>query len=491
MNHELYLGLERYVGLLLRRKRLLVLVTLLIMTLGVVVSYVLPKKFEAQSTVFIEQSVISDLVKGIAINPSMDAKIKVLAVSMLSRENLTKVLRILDKDLDLTTDAKREAYLEGLRTRINIKLDEKRGIVFLSFEDRDPRFARDLINTMAQVYIEANTASKRDESLDATRFLSEQIESFKKRIDAVEEEINQYKANHGLQLAVDETIIRFEIADAEKKLEGIRARRFQLETQERLMPVGGGQRNPEADLEQQLAALLTTYTESHPKVVRLRGEIAAMKASPSRGRTGDGGAGLNRALLKAELEANKGFEEAQLRAIEEKRQLLREIPSIRTGLNELLRKKENETLIYSQLVTRYGQSEVSKQMEMENKSMTFRIVDPAVMPTKHTSPKRLLIMFGALAVGLGAGAALIILPYLMGGAVKSLDELRSLNLRVLAVLPTIPKPDEDRKRRKADMIFLSLAALYFSMLVTVAVMEALDKPYMEMLLGQVKDFWFL
>lgn len=489
MNNELYLELQRYVGLLLRRKRLLVLVTLLAMTLGIVVSYVLPKKFEAQSTIFIEQSVISDLVKGIAITPSMEAKIKVLSVSMLSRENLTKVLRILDKDLELTSDAQREAYLEDLRARIDIKLDEKRGIVFLSFVDRDPQFARDLVNTMAQVYIETNTASKRDESLAATRFLAQQIESFKKRIDAVEEEINKYKAEHGLQLAVDETIIRFEIAEAEKKLDSIRARRFELETQGRLLPSGGGQRNPVAELEQQLAALLTSYTENHPKVIRLRGEIAAMKASPSRGMAGGGGTGVTRELLKAELEANKGSEEVQLRAIEENRNLLRQIPSIRTGLNELLRQKENETLIYSQLVTRYGQSEVSKQMEMENRSMTFRIVDPAVLPTKHISPKRLLIMLGALVAGLGAGAGLIILPYLMGGAVKNLDELRPLNLRVLAVLPTIPKPDEDRKRRNADLVFLAVAALYFSVLVSVLVMEALGKPYMEMVLRQVKDFW--
>ncbi|MGE4441518.1 MAG: XrtA system polysaccharide chain length determinant [Desulfomicrobium sp.] len=488
MNHELYLELERYVRLLLRRKRLLVLVTLLVMSLGVVASYLLPKKFEAQSTVFIEQSVISDLVKGIAITPSMEAKIKVLSVSMLSRENMTRVLRNLDKDVSLTSDAQREAYLESLRERIDIKLDEKRGIVFLSFVDSDPQFARDLINTMAQVYIEANTASKRDESLAATRFLAEQIESFKKRIDAVETEINQYKADHGLQLAVDETIIRFEIAEAEKKLEAIRARRFELETQLRLMPSGGG-RDPIADLEQHLAALLTTYTENHPKVIRMRGEIAAMKASPSRGRVGDGGAGQTRALLQAELEANKGFEAAELRTIEEKRQLLREIPSIRTGLDELLRKKENETLIYSQLVTRYGQSEVSKQMEMENKSMNFRIVDPAVLPTKPISPKRLLIMFGSLVAGLGAGAALIILPYILGGAVKNLDDLRGLNIRVLAVLPTIPKPEEDRLRRKRDLAFLGVAGLYFSLLLVVAIMEAMGMPYVEGLLAQVKEFW--
>lgn len=488
MNHELYLELDRYARLLLRRKRLLVLATLLVITVGVLASYVLPKKYEAESTVFIEQSVISDLVKGIAITPSMDAKIRVLSLSMLSRETLTKVLRILDKDVQLTSDAQREAYLEALRKRIDIKLDEKRGVFFISFTDSDPRFARDLVNTITQVYIESNTASKRDESLEATRFLADQIESFKKRIDAVEDEINAYKAEHGMQLAVDDTMVRFEIAEAEKKLESIRARRFELETHERLMPSGGGQGSALADMRRQLAGLLTTYTENHPKVVRLRGEIAALRANPQ-APVGNGAAAMTRGMIMAELEANKVQEEAQLKAIEDKRQLLREIPAIRTGLNELLRKKENETQIYSQLVTRYGQSEVSKQMEMENKSMTFRIVDPAVLPEKPVSPNRPLLMIGSLVVGLGAGMALIILPYMMGGAVNSTSDLRSLNLRVLAVVQVIPKPEEEKARKKEDRLFLAGAAAYLSLLVFVFTLEFMDAPFMERLFDGVRGFW--
>lgn len=486
MNHELYLELERYLRLLLRRKRLLVLVTLLVMTVGFAVSYVLPKKYEAESTVFIEQSVISDLVKGIAITPSMEAKIRVLSVSMLSRETLTKVLRILDKDVLYPTDAAREAFLEELRKRIAIKLDERKGIFFISFTDSDPRFARDLVNTITQVYIESNTASKRDESLEATRFLAEQIESFKKRIDTVEDEINAYKAEHGIELSMDQGMIRLDISDREKRIDSLRLRQKELETQLRVLGGAAGEGSLRS-LENQLAVLRTQYTENHPKIVKLKAQIEAIKGTPGGGMPQDN-SGISRAMIRTEMEINQERIAKEEKEIEEKRELLRQIPVIRTGLSEIERKKDQESVIYNQLVTRYGQSEVSKQMEMENKSMTFRIVDPAVLPEKFVSPKRLLIMAGSLVAGLGAGMALIILPYLMGGAVKSLEELRVLNQRVLAVVPAIPKPAEELVRKKADRVFLAGALAYFSVLVAVAVLEVLGKTQIEQLFEGVKSF---
>ncbi|MBU4526274.1 MAG: polysaccharide chain length determinant protein [Desulfomicrobium sp.] len=488
MNHELYQQFERYARIFLQHKRVVVVVALLVMTLGVVISYVLPKKYEAQSTVFIEQSVISELVKGIATTPSMEAKIKVLGVAMLSRETLLKVMRIMDKDVEFSSDMEREAYITDLRKRISIRLDEKRGIFFISFLDSDPRYARDFVNTITQVYIESNTASKRDESLEATRFLSDQIESFKKRLDAVEEEINQYKAEHGLQLATDETTIRFEIADAERKLEAIRARRLELETRLQLMPSGSGRSTHLTDMERQLAALMTAYTDQHPKVVRLQGQISAVKSSPAGGMTGNSG-GAAKTLIQAEIDAATLQETAGLATIDEKTALLRRIPALRTGLNELLRKKENETLIYSQLVTRYGQSEVSKQMEMENKSMNFRVVDPAVMPDTAVSPKRVPIMLLSALAGIGIGIAVIMVPYIMRGSVESLSDLRTLNQRVLAVLPAIPKPKEERLRVRGDRIFLSGAALYFLLLVTVVIMEALGQSPIDAMITRALGPW--
>lgn len=132
----------RYVQLVLARKRLFIVVVLLSMVVSVIVCYTLPKKYEAKSVVFIEQNVISDLVKGIAITPSMDMKIKAIKVTMLSRTMLQKVIKELDLDVSLATGADWDNLLDSLNNKLEIRLDEKKGVFNISFMDRDPVLAR-------------------------------------------------------------------------------------------------------------------------------------------------------------------------------------------------------------------------------------------------------------------------------------------------------------------------------------------------------------
>ena len=67
---------KKYMMLAKRNKRLWVIAALAIMTVVIIGSYLLPNKYEAKSTVFIEKSVIADLVRGLAVTPSIEEKIK-------------------------------------------------------------------------------------------------------------------------------------------------------------------------------------------------------------------------------------------------------------------------------------------------------------------------------------------------------------------------------------------------------------------------------
>ena len=73
---------SKYLALIKRNKRVCIVVALAIMTVVTAISYVLPNKYEAKSTVFIEKSVIAELVKGLAFTPSVEDKIKVLTYAM-------------------------------------------------------------------------------------------------------------------------------------------------------------------------------------------------------------------------------------------------------------------------------------------------------------------------------------------------------------------------------------------------------------------------
>ncbi|MEI8354880.1 MAG: Wzz/FepE/Etk N-terminal domain-containing protein, partial [Deltaproteobacteria bacterium] len=57
---------RKYLNLLLRYKRLFAIAALTIMTGAIVICYLLPKKYEAKSIVFIEKNVLNDLLRGIA-----------------------------------------------------------------------------------------------------------------------------------------------------------------------------------------------------------------------------------------------------------------------------------------------------------------------------------------------------------------------------------------------------------------------------------------
>src|SRR5690242_6203797 len=111
---------RKYLNLIIRQKRLFLVVALLIMTGAVVASYVIPKKYEASSTVFIEKNIISELVKGIAVSPSMEDTLKVLNYAITSRTLLVKVIDNLDMNLKKRSDADVEELIKDLQKRTSV-----------------------------------------------------------------------------------------------------------------------------------------------------------------------------------------------------------------------------------------------------------------------------------------------------------------------------------------------------------------------------------
>jgi polysaccharide chain length determinant protein (PEP-CTERM system associated) len=473
MSPEKEFDFTKYLELVKKHKLLFIVVSLMIMTGAVAISYLLPNKYEAKSTVFIEKNVISDLVKGIAVTPSMEETVKVLNFALTSRSLLAKVIDELDLNTKNKSDETREQMLAEIQKSIDIKVKEK-NLFFISYKNKDARIARDFVNTLVRRYIEENVSSKREESYGATNFLSEQIVGFREKLEKAETLVNNYKRDKGGVISIDEGKLFQEINIAQQKLYDLQLRRRHLEG---LRPVTRKAVDPMQNqlyaLQKRLDELRVEYTENYPEVIKVRTDIETLRKQIKEASQEQPAIVDNQELGKAEAEiaALKVSEEGLKRYITANQALLRTIPSAKAGLEKLELEKNNQKNLYDQLVARHGQSEVSKQMEVQDKTTTFRVVDPAILPIKPVSPNRVKIIVLGILAGLAGGMGVLLLMDQLDKSVKNLDGLKSLGIPVLAVIPKMQNPQELVAMRTRDRRLYLISGAYLTIILAVLAIE--------------------
>jgi polysaccharide biosynthesis transport protein len=236
------LDIKRYLQLVLKRRYLFTITAAIIISAAVVMGHFIQPVYEAKTVVSIEKNFLNDVLKDIGGMQSMDDGAAALSMLMKSRTLVLKVL----SDLGVNMQGMTEAQVEGLikstqdRTQITIEFSKsgRSGIDFftVSFKDGDPRFARDYVNDVVRMYIEATVGSKREESSGANKFLLDQINQFKEKVGKLDEEITVLKK--------DENILLY------NRLRALQKRREEL---------------------------LVLYTEDHPAVIKVQSEIEALK----------------------------------------------------------------------------------------------------------------------------------------------------------------------------------------------------------------------
>lgn len=184
--------------------------------------------------------------------------------------------------------------------------------------------------------------------------------------------------------------------------------------------------------------LLVQYTESHPDVMKVKSEIER----------------LEQQMKNAAATSTPD-----------------------TGIIDLERERETTKKIYEDLLATLRKSEVSTQLEVQDKAGAFRILDPAMVPTKPLSPNMVQMILLAILGGVAAGTGLIIVIDMNDKSVKTVQTIRKMGLPVLAVISTMQTPQETAAAREKDRRIYALAALYLACLLTIASMEMMGLPY--------------
>ena len=464
---------KRYLVLIKRDKKLCIIIALVVMTLITVGSYLIPNKYEASSTVFIEKSVISELLKGLTFTPSTEDKIKVLTYALNSRTLIEKIIDELD--LKKGGGAEQEKLIKSLQAHTEIKIKDREGLFVISFQDNNPKTARDYVNALVRRYIDENTSSKREESYGATQFLSEQLTTFREKLLKSENEVNEYKRGAGSIATMDPTSLLKDISISQERADDLKIKQAQLETVlAGLGKVSSAQSNLPA-LQKRLQELQLQYTDSYPEIIRLKDEIRGVEeqkksAKPMIVRPSDS---PEYDRLNSELRAMRQAE-ANLQAnIARNRSMLMTIPAAKAKLDDLEREKQSQKSLYESMLNRQGQSEVSKQMTVQDKSTVFRVVDSAILPIKPIGPNRKKLILLGIVAGIGAGLGLVLLKDQMNDTVKSVDMAKQFGLPILAIIPRIEDPQLIAVQSRQDRRLYVAAGMYFSLILAVLVLEAL------------------
>lgn len=190
-------------------------------------------------------------------------------------------------------------------------------------------------------------------------------------------------------------------------------------------------RDLQAKLDREVRGVSVPATVSAGELARRR-QVGNLKVEVAR---------LDQALAKAAVEEGR----LQAAAAEAQRRV-DATPQRDTELIELTRDYDTIAGRYKGLLSNIGQSEMAANLERKQAGEQFRLMDPAQLPERPVSPNRRGNVLLGLLIGLGLGAALVVLFEYRDNTFKTDEEIAAhLDLPVLAVVPMMKSEEDLRK----------------------------------------------
>jgi len=483
------IGIDRILEVWTRRKWFAVVMFAIFFSLAASISAFLPDAYRSTVTLLVEsQQVPADFVRS-TVTSGVERRVQTIAQAILSRERLDNLI----KEFSLYQDSKgklsAEEIIELMRRSISVEMkafDQRGGanttVAFaISYIGDDARKVASVTNTLASYFIEEDLKSRERQAGGTAEFLRSQLDEMKKKLDAQEQEVSQFKERHLGELPEqrDANLTTLERLNSQILLNNekqIRVREQKAILEKQLSnadglsrPDGAAQRL--AKLSQELAELRRRYSDKYPDVIRAREEIERLRGQLQEpdGAAEPDTAGqdpyvfqLQQAMKSAATELRVlSAEEVNLhKAIARYQERVENAPRREQEFQELSRDYMTTKEVYSSLLKRYEESRIAESMEYRQKGEQFRILDSAVAASHPNAPNRGRLFLMSLAAALALTLGGVVAAEKFDTSFHDLDDLRSFSrVPVLASIPRIvTKADTRAGRRRFRIGALSAAA---------------------------------
>lgn len=496
------LGISDYLAILKRRKKQLAIPALTIFALCTGLAFYLPSIYRSEATILIEQQEVpSELVRS-TVTSYAGERIQIISQRVMTTENLSKIIVNYGLYEKIRDTASISELSEKLRDKIELEMisadvvDPRSGrptkatIAFkLSFSNKDPRITQKVTNELVSLYLNENLRQRTQSALETSSFLSSEANKLKQELLELEASLAEFKEKHINDLPeLQELNIRLmernerELSDITQQISNLEERKIYLESElAQINPITDiyntngsrvmGTEDRLRILQSEYLQLETRYTDEHPTLVKMRGEIEVLKkefenqSGNKRTLHSD-----NPAYLQLETKLNAAeVELASLRIMKEEitskirdyENRLTQSPQVEREYRNMTRDYENARAKYQEVKSKQLEADIAKSLEHERKGEKFSLIEPPQLPDKPYKPNRLLIVFIGIVFGIFGGVGNVALRENMDDTIHGLKDIELItNLPPLALIPYMKSETitSNIMFTKA-MIFISIAVL--------------------------------
>jgi protein tyrosine kinase modulator len=473
-------------------------------SISAVIAKKMPNQYRSETLILVIPQQIPDSYVRSTMTMRIEERLRSLSQEIFSRTRLETVITEFDLYPELRATRPMESVVEHMRTKIQV--DTVRDDAFkITYTAGAPRTAMIVTDRLASMFIDENTRDRSVGAENINQFLESQLDDSRRQLIAHEKKLEEFRRRYAgelpSQLQSNLQVIQGMQTQIQSLAESInkdRDRRLVLEksvadatSAESADPLpidaGAGRPNgttpPRAidQLEQarnELREMELRLRPEHPDVGAKKRLIAELERKvqqelenmPAGGQTrpavssGQLAREARARQFQTEIEkldrqiSSKEGEVARLRqAVSDYQRRVEAVPGHESELTDLMRDYDTLRNSYTSLLAKKEESKMSANLERQQVSEQFKILDPARLPQKPFSPDRVKITLAGAGFGLILGVVLGAFLEYRDTSLRSEDEiLRTLVLPVLAGIPVlITVADRGHRRR---MAFASVAA---------------------------------
>lgn len=454
---------------------------------GWLVVYSLPNQYEATARVYADtDSMLTPLLKGLAIQPDIHTRVELMARTLLSRPNLEKVARDTGLYLKASDPKAMDKLLLSMEDRIQLDGGGRQDLYTISYTDDDPQTAQKVVESLLNILMSNTLGPDAQNSVAAQNFLKRQIKQYSARLSAAEQRLAAFKKEHvglipsqggsdyfGRLQAAQQGLVNLQ-----DQLKIATTQKNAIEQQMHAMETGTASASIDprvqaidgqiAAYQQKLNQLLLRYTEDYPDVVSLKQMIARLEDQRT-DMTSAHGSGAQAVSLDSTnpvyQNMQKGLYDTKVKINTLKSQIARQndrlvqlkqkadkVTDLEAKLTALTRDYDITRGQYKNLRSRLDTAEMSQDASHSGNNLKFRIIDPPVVPLIPVGPMRLLFLSVVLLFSLGVGGAFAVFLHQIRPVFMDRESLKDVLGRPVLGVVSMAWTSAERHLLRADVV---------------------------------------